>query len=265
MQTVNEMERSVILYDGSFEGMLNGVACAVKSNKPIQGIFDRKHYHSTIFDTIHYLETDRVQAGKLFQYLLSVDRQAGYMALTSFLSEEPEAPLHLYEMVKKLLLKGREVMNYHNDDSISYLLKKFRQVHFEAHRFTGLIRFRIMDDQLLYAPFEPDRNIIGYLASHFKERFRNRKWILQDIKRDIAIYWDTRCFQDISIDSDFTDYVKSNGEIPQAQFSDEEKRFQELWCSYHRKISNPSRENTDLQRQRMPERYWKYLVEMDKT
>jgi len=256
------MESTIYLHDGSFEGLLHAVAAAIKSKQEVSGIYAEKGYSPRLFDTLIRIETDRPQARRLFDYLKNLNGSAAGFALNGFLSEDREVGIHLYRMVLECLALGPRATRLYTHDSIRYLDKLSRRVGHEAHRLMGLIRFRILQDSLLYAPFEPDCNVIGYCANHFQKRFNNQKWILHDVCRNYALYWDGESLQDITIEADFTSHVRCHGEIPDAQLTREEQEYQSLWRSFHAAIANKDRENPTLQRRLMPQRYWKYLVEM---
>lgn len=256
------MDSIIYLHDGSFEGLLHAVASAVKSKKDVRGIYAEEGFSPQLFDTLIHIETDSQQALRLFEYLKKLNGSAALFAVNSFLSEDRESGIHLYRMVQECLVRGSSATQLYTHDSIKYLDKLSQKVRFEAHRFTGLIRFRILEDGLQYAPFEPDCMVIGHCALHFKQRLQNQRWILHDIRRNYALYWDGYSLQSIDIDEDFTNHVRQYGEIPESRISKEERHYQELWKSFHTAIANADRENMGLQRQFMPRRYWKYLVEM---
>ncbi len=257
----SNMESITYLHDGSFEGLLHAVATAVKSNNDVSGIYCEQGFSPQLFDTLIHLQTDSQQASRLFEYLKKLNGNAARFAMNGFLSGDHEVGIHLYRMVQECLVRGAQATQLYTHESIRYLDKLSQKVSFEAHRFTGLIRFRILEDGLQYAPFEPDCNIVGLGALHFRQRLRNIRWILHDIRRDYALYWDGDSLQSIDIDKDFTSHVRQYGEIPDSKLSEDERRYQKLWKSFHSAIANPDRKNLDLQRQFMPRRYWKYLVE----
>lgn len=256
------MDSVIYLHDGTFEGVLHAVAIAVKSQKDVQGIYADKGFSPQLFDTIIRLETDKKQAFRLFEYLKKLGGTASHFTVNGFLSDDRDVGIHLYKMVQQCLVRGSKATELYTHDSIKYLDALSQKVSFEAHRFTGLIRFRILEDGLQYAPFEPDCMVIGHLAHHFKQRFKNRRWILHDVRRNQALYWDTESLQSINIDEDFTNHVCQHGEIFESKLNEQELHYQQLWNSFHTAIANTDRKNLDLQRQFMPRRYWKYLSEM---
>ena len=254
-------QQTVYLHDGSFEGMLHAIAAAVKSEDHVRGVFAEKDYKPLLFETPISLAADSTQSSRLFEYLRKLRGTASRFAINGFLSEDPEAATHLYRMVKACLASGGGITHCYSHDSVRYLDTLSRKVGREAHRFEGLIRFRVLEDGVQYAPFEPDFNIIGYCASHFKNRLKNIRWILHDIRRNLAAYWDCQFLQYIDIDKKVCAHVQAAGEVPVHMLSNSEKQYQQLWQLFHDSIANKDRENLALQRQHMPRRYWKYLVE----
>ncbi len=244
------------------EGMLHGVAAAIKSEKRVIGIYATADYQAQLFTPEIRIHTDHSQAKKLLKFLQKLGGEAARYALNGFLSEDKEAGIQLYHMVKELLHRGGGFSQCYTHDSVRYLAQLSQKVTREAHRFKGFIRFRILDEGLQYAPFEPDCNIIGYCAHHFQHRLKNTHWILHDLSRGLAVHWDCKKLQDIILDQSFTEYLRQSGEIPESMLNSKEVYYQNLWKSFQKSISIKTRENLQLQRQRMPTRYWKYLVEL---
>ena len=250
------------LHDGSFEGMLTAVAVAVKSKEDVEGIFSEQHHARSLFTEVRSVATDHSQAIRFFQYLRNLRGRASLLAIDGFLSENDEVATHLYNMVCACLQHGAEVLNWYTHDSIHFLDKLSRKVRREAHRFNGLVRFRILANDLQYGPFEPDYNVIGYCRQHFQKRLSTISWVLHDVRRNHAIYWDGKCCQNICIDEDFRSYVRTTGEIPHEHLCQSEVHYQSLWNSFHEAIAIKDRRNPVLQRRCMPSRYWKYLPEI---
>ena len=256
------MDSIIYLHDGTFEGLLHAVATAIKSPQEVQGIYAAQGFTPKIYDTLIETKTDSQQALRLFEYLKKLQGAATRLAIYGFLSEDHEVGIHLYHMVQLCLVRGPTATQLSSHDSIRYLDKLAHKVSVEAHRFTGLLRFRILEDGLQYGPFAPNCNVIGHCALHFRHRLKNQRWIVHDIRRNHALYWDTQSLQSITLDDDFTNHVRRHGEIPESRLTETERHYQQLWQTFHTAIANTKRKNLDLQRQFMPRRYWKYLIEM---
>lgn len=253
---------AVYLHDGSFDGLLTAVALAVKARRPVAAICAVADYGPRLFEEPVTVATDPAQADRLFSYLRGLGGQAAGYCMNGYLSEERQVGIHLLRLVQLCLLHGGRATDLYRDDSIHTLARLARRVSFEAHRLCGLIRFRLLQEGLQYAPFESDHNVIGYLARHFRQRLPERSWILHDLGRQQALYWDTSDLRSIEIDPAFTDEVRLTGEVPEHYLHPGEAGVQALWRMFHGAIANPDRDNPRLQRQLMPSRYWKYLPEM---
>lgn len=254
----------IYLHDGSFEGLLTAVARAVKSGQPVGGIYAERGYSPGLFDRLVVVVTDQEQAHRLFSYLQALGDAAARFAVNGFLSEDREAGLHLYHLVRECLARGGRATELYSHDSIRYLEQLSRRVNLEAHRLIGLIRFRLLTDDLYYAPFEPDCNVLGHCARHFIERLGNRRWLLHDIRRDLALYWngEGETLESVAVEPEFTAYVRRHGDVADTHLGEGELHYRLLWRSFHTVIANKDRENRRLQHQLMPRRYWKYLIEV---
>lgn len=256
------MAGQLFIYDGSFEGLLTAVAMAVKSTQQVQTVLAQTHYIPTLFDSVVRVENDQAQAQRLFGYLQKISQEATKMVMQAFLSEEKKIADYLYEFVQLCLVHGGAVLRLHTNDSVRSLHALSRKVDFEAHRLNGLLRFRILQDGVQYAPFHSDHNVIGHCAGHFQKRLQNREWILHDTGRNFSLYWDKQTLKPVAIERELTRYTKRFGELPDHQLTEKERYYQGLWRCFHGVASNPDRENKLLQRSFMPRRYWHFLTEM---
>ena len=256
------MERFVYLYDGSFEGMLHAVAKAVKDGRQVHAITPAHHYTPALFDTVITLKSDANQAERLLQYLQQVHPMAADLAAYAYLSEENGVEMQVYSFVQLCLRSGKQTIRYESHAAVAYLKRLSSSISREAHRYKGLIRFRILADDFQYGPFEPRYNVIFLCAQHFQRRLAGCRWMLHDLRRNVALYWDTEELQAVEIDADFAAHVALHGEVPAETLSENELYYQQLRRSFHGAISNPGRYNPHLQRQSMPRRCWKYLTEM---
>jgi len=105
---------------------------------------------------------------------------------------------------------------------------------------------------VLYAPFEPEADLLQLLAGHFSTRLGNEKWIIHDLGRGKAAIYAPRLWR-------IADFSLPEGIAP----SRREEAFRDLWKEYFHSIAVRSRENPRLQRQFMPKKYWKHLPEKE--
>ena len=241
--------------------MLTAVAMAVKAPQPVRSVCPVAGFVPTLFHAATTIKSNREQAGRLFSYLQGLSSEAARLAINGFLSEDRSVGSHLLEFVRLSLVVSSEALDFYSNDSVRALHLLSRKVDFEAHRLHGLLRFRILADGLQYAPFSADHNVIGYCADHFRRRLASRQWILHDLGRNLALYWNTEELQTVEVEEDITTHVARFGELPKERLTEEEHYYQQLWRIFHKTTANPDRENKVLQSKFIPRRYWRYLVE----
>jgi probable DNA metabolism protein len=118
----------------------------------------------------------------------------------------------------------------------------------------GFVRFRLVREGFYYARLEPDHNVLPLIAPHFADRFSDQDWIIHDLRRGMAIVHDVARKQRVTADLDL---------LENPDFSDGEKLYQDLWKKYFTRIAVEERFNPGLQRQNLPFKYRRNLVEIE--
>jgi hypothetical protein len=140
------------------------------------------------------------------------------------------------------------------DGDVRAVMEAAYKASHEIHRLMGFLRFS-PDPRWGYAArCAPDGFVIPALAGHFTLRFGGDPWALLDEKRGIALIREAGREARL-----LPGAVFSSQSAPGRQVHDP---WEELWLRYHKAVSNDARKNPGLQRQFMPERYWKYLPEL---
>jgi probable DNA metabolism protein len=134
----------------------------------------------------------------------------------------------------------------------------------EFDRLRGLLRFKPEPSSRITARYTtwytarcaPDYFVLPLLAEHFTLRFGEVPWAIIDEKRRLGVF-------------------RNPGEAPRLiRMSPREQApggepgrdsWEELWRNYFRSVNNESRNNPRLQKQFLPQRYRKYLTEMEDT
>ena len=113
----------------------------------------------------------------------------------------------------------------------------------------GFLRFRQLEGGLLYAPMEPECDVLCLVSRYFLARMGDEEWMIHDLAREQAAVCNggrlTLC------------------ELPgfAQRLSCDEELCQELWRMYFKTVSVSERRNPRLQKSFMPMKYWKILVE----
>lgn len=239
-------------YDGSFDGFLSAVFTSYYgTEKPcsISRSMSDISYQTRLFRGL-IIETSKEQADRVYHSILkNFSKKSLRYIYYTFLSEIPGMEMKILYYLKLGWKIGRKIDDLVTEPGVRWIHETARKVSREKHRFLGLIRFIEMDG-FYYAPFEPDFNILELLADHFAGRLTGESWILHDRKRGKAVLFNRRF------------WILTNKFVPpEIEVSVKEETFQTLWRQYFRSTWIRERTSKDLQRQFMPEKYWKYLIE----
>lgn len=189
---------------------------------------------------------------------------------SAFLSEEDGIGTRIYRFLFLALLHKCDPSARLQDPDIAAVVRAAARVGGQAHQFLGLLRFRLLQDQLYLAEFEPDYHVLPLILSHFMDRLQDQHFVICDRKRGIAawhqpgrgcslhIMEDVRkpAVQPVALPSGQP--VKEGADLPARQTDFD---FEQLWQRYLKHLTIPERRNPKLQQANMPKKYWKYLVE----
>lgn len=244
----------IVLYDGSFQGLLTIIFNTYNEKKIPDMIF--RQYNPSIFN-IDNIQTDYKKAAIVNEFIIrKLNKTILKNIYLAYLSEIENIEVDIIKYFNLSLKINSNAELHIEKDYIIRIKNAISKVINEKHKFLGLIRFRKLSNGILYAPFEPDHNIITLLSKHFINRYPNNKWIIHDIKRNLVLSYNKKVeLSKINeFDNDF--YLKEEN------LSYEEISFQNLWKTYFNNTTITERKNKKLQRQYMPTRYWKYLIEI---
>lgn len=243
------------IYDGSFSGLLTAIYEAYYHKDKPEEIIPEEKYQPHLLACPIYIQTDEVKSSKVSQAIHEkIGRQTLHDVYCTFLSELPGSSTLIYEYLK-LGFKLKDQVNLHlHLDSVRQVLEISQKVGAEQHRMLGFVRFSLIENKFYYAAFEPDYNILELIAPHFATRLANEYFIIHDVKRELAVFYNTN------------EWVI--GTLAKEQFSalknhHADSSYQTLWKEYFQATTITSRLNPKCQIRSMPKRYWTYLTEMN--
>ena len=238
------------IHDNSIDGRLSALAEALKHAQGPEDILpDAGHQVSLFSSEVRVKTNDTAARGLMKRIREDISAEAIRHVMYAFLSELPHIDLPLYVYLREGLIRGPSIDRWHANESVKKIHEVSRKVGSEIHRLKGLLRFRELDDGTLWAPLEPDHQVLIPLANHFRRRLPAERGIIHDMRRNLAIGWDR----------DGVEYMAPPERI---QPSKNEEAIQQLWQTYFTSTTITERINPRLQRQWMPVRYWKWLTEM---
>lgn len=241
----------VYIYDGSFDGLLTSIYEAFYSQiKPDQIIREEDYIENFLAEKV-LIKTDGVKADKVYRAIIdkispSVLKRVFY----AYLSELPESGMQILKYLQLGFKIGANVDLNLVDENVLEIDNISKKVGKERHRVIGLLRFKKIKEDLLYARIEPDYNVIALTARHFIERMSSENFIIHDTRREIAVFYNKEEW-----------IVKSLEKPEDFMVKDSEEIYEDLWKTYFNAISIERKVNPKLQKRNMPMRYWKYLTE----
>jgi probable DNA metabolism protein len=255
------------IYDGSLEGLLTVLALAVDQQPDtIQAITPCRDFQPDLFTETQEIATDRTLAVEFFTRLQAEFSQSIIADLVNcLLSEISGIEVVILDFLRLLLVQGEAIIQNFTNNSIFRVHRTSTQVSHEIERLHGFIRFRQLTNGSYYAAIEPDHNVVRLLAPHFTARFADQSWLIHDLKRQTGIYYDgvvCRFLSKVTVDLNvITASCPFDANRSSDGFAASEFEYQTIWNQYFQAIAIPERTNLQAQKQRMPKRYWKHLVE----
>jgi probable DNA metabolism protein len=244
-------------YDGTFEGFLCAVACCLEEGGEPSG-FLRGHDNredGLFADAIRETETVRETALRFRErFVPAVSKDAFGTVRYAFHSEAEGIELLLLRYIRLGLEVGRRLPRMLAQEPVCSVNRIARRVAHEAHKFKGFVRFREVEAGFLYAVIEPDADILPFIAPHFSQRVNDRPWIIHDLERSQAAVYNLSGWR----------LIRGVDLAAPPAYTPGEKACVSLWRGYFQHLAIPARRNPPLQRQHVPLRYRRNLVEFGK-
>ncbi len=242
-------------YDGTFEGLLTTIAIIWERGEKHADICRQMPLQWGLFCVRTEVETDYEKCG---QYRTKIEREISAHALRNahhaFLAETAGVEMAIYHYLTLGMREGKRLDGMLANDRVLAVHKAARKVRGEAYRMKGFVRFREVRQGFYYAPLEPEHRILALVAPHFATRFADQNWIIHDLKRSEGIIHDASRHQWVAVSMDI-DHEPS--------YTEQELFFSFLWQRYFKRAAISERLNPALQKNRLPLKHRKLLVEME--
>jgi len=252
----------VLIYDGSYEGLLSCIFAVFKERIAPVAISTEENHQFTLLDTPRRIATSEDLAARV---LKGIDERtsgsASALTYKIFLSELPLSEMLVYQVGQAIIQHGdaRILENFANP----FILKAAqieKMIHREVHRMHAFVRFQKSCDGLFYSAIDPDFNVLPLIGDHFERRYADQQWLIFDTKRHYGLHYDQKKMSFVSPDDPV--FARSPSALQDDSFQDErEKEYQALWKNYFQAVNIRERKNNKLHLRHMPRRYWKYLTE----
>ena len=251
--------KTILCYDGTFDGFLSSVFMAYEMKLNVVSIVKKQNFQEPLFDEWESVLTEHHKANRVWTGLKtkmsSVELNRFYYP---FLSKKSTVDTVLYHAIIYVFTSKHSVASDFTNSHILELSKLAKQVSREKHRMEAFIRFKLTKDGIYFANISPDFNVLPLIKTHFKKRYADQKWLIYDLSRHYGLYYNLDCVELITLELDRNfDPTKTSSTV----FAPIELEFQKLWKDYFKSTTIRSRKNMILHTQHVPKRYWKYLSE----
>lgn len=252
----------VLIYDGSYEGLLSCVFFSFKNKCVPAAISTEDNCQFTLLDEVMRICTNEEYAARVLKGIDGrTHARASLLVYQLFLSELPACEMLVYRVIQAIVCKGDGSIleNFANP----YILKAAqieKMIGREVHRMHAFVRFQESREGLFCAVIDPDFNVLPLIGDHFERRYADQAWLIFDARRHYGLYYDRLNMSYVQADDQV---VANNYSMLQANALQDikENKYQLLWKNYFQAVNIKERNNTKLHLRHVPRRYWKYLTE----
>lgn len=253
------MEEYYLICEDSLEGIFTGIYDAYLMKRPHEQIHicvgQEDNYR--LFAVYERHEPDEQKTVRVARTITRDFGNEAYMAFCRALaSPESDKGEAVYKtIVTGLRMKNKkEVMGNLADPYVHRVFELARFTANEAHFHVEFLRFRELENGILYAEIGPKNNIITFIMPHFADRLPLENFVIYDEMRNIyALHpsggeW-------------YLVYGEEGRGMDEPYFSEGERKYSELFTHFFHTIAIKERRNNGLQMNMLPLRYRRYMTE----
>ena len=238
-----------LVYDGTFEGFLSLVhEVYYKKIQPL--VITKELPHTLILDDIITIEYEEQNSLKVLEAIKTKFTKRNFETILNiFMCDSIPFEIDLLHFIILGFKNQRELSNI-NISFVQNILNFQKELFRHNHKMSGFIRFIELEDGTLYGKVETKFNVVYFLGKHFLARFNNQRYIIHDIKREIAF-----------IKNDNFTGIHNIASFETPKISTNEEKFSKLWKTFFDSVAIKSRTNKKLQQQMVPLIYRTYMSE----
>lgn len=249
----------MVVYDGSFEGLLTAVFEIYEYRISDASIIKNELLNGSLFGKEHHVASNVQKSKRVYQKLKDKLTPNAFSQLyKTFLSEQKDIENSIYRYIAYVLSSRSNVENNFAHPDVLMLQQTSRKVHREKHRMEAFVRFQLSKDGLYYCLIQPDFNVLPLISNHFEKRYADQRWLIYDSRRSYGLYYDLEKVEEVSMQ--FSENMNDRSVIKSIT-DEKEELYQTLWQQYFSSVNIAARKNMKLHIQHMPKRYWRWLTE----
>lgn len=249
--------------ENSVDGIFTGVydAWASRLGHENVGLRIGENLDLELFAEYRSVACDSEKAEKVAR---SIRRKMGQDAYKTIYQAALSADRDRADCIYRVVVKGMssyvspreaaDVIWNLQDTNVCRVYDLARRTGREAGRYLEFVRFRELEQGILFSEIQAENQILPLIGDHFSDRFPNENFMIYDNGHgDCLLHEKQRrwyILRDVCPDEGMKDCV-----------AEREAEFQRLWKGFCRSISIESRANLRLQQQFWPLKYRRWMTE----
>lgn len=191
----------ILIYDGSFEGLMCCIYTIYNQKIQVYRVIKAGETIDELFADTITVETNIEQAQRVWS---GIKRKSSNISLVrielAYLSEIRGEDHTIVRYVQYLLDSKKNIEENISHPVVQRLVDVVNMVQREKLNIREKIRFQKLNDDMEYCILEPTYNILYLLKPYLIQKYPKKKWVIVDIRRNTALYYNQRETQTISLD-----------------------------------------------------------------
>lgn len=249
----------VLVCEDSMEGIYSSIFRAYEMHcdpKDTKAVIAGR-YEPEFFADYRQIQPDRERAVRVQRTLLREFGEDNHRKISlALLSECPDKADAVYHMIAEGLKKklGKCILEDLSDPYTMRVMELWRGTENEFLHLRGFLRFRELENGILYAAMQPKHQVLHPLMEHFCDRFPGENFIIHDTnRRSMAVHPAYGGWY-------YTEPPEGEWESS-LQYSEEEFLYSAWFREFCRSIAIKERKNLSLQTQMLPLRFRPNMTE----
>lgn len=261
-ERIDSCKRYVVICEDSIEGVFSAIYKIyeqhLEHSRTCLRVQEEEEYE--LFTEYAVFKPDERRAEKVIRTIIREFGEECYrtmcLALSSYDIRKADDVYHM--VVYGFTLKDRRnLINSLANDYVNRTFKLAREANNEVMHLKEFVRFRELENGMLFSRIGPKNNVLAFLTPHFVDRLPNENFVIYDEIRNFSAVHPAYKNNFILLHGTELDNE------PLRKFSKEEESYAELFKLFCKSISIKERENKNLQRQMLPLRFRKYMTEFN--
>lgn len=286
---------TIFRYDKSWEGLLTAVYDAYSRHEFPERLLAADDTAPMFVDADHLVDVDADHALRVWKGVVRrVGQRAANMLMHAWLSEEEHVDELIFRYLRKIFdqtqrtgasttaaahANGRYdgaggfnsavgkcnaagggvktgIETNFTDPDVLAVHKIALRVAREGEHVRQFLRFQKAADGSYFAPIAPKYNALPLAVDYLTDRFADQRWLVYDTSRHYGYYFDTQHVKEVTMEDDA--HLLS-GRLSADIMAAGEEVFERAWHDYLGALTIRERLNPRLQRQHMPQRFWRFM------